>query len=294
MNPQKTNLRYAFITFNPHAGHGNALNDFLTLLLPKLSKCENYAHCNEDVGRPNQHFHCLVSGSFKDLSKIVQWIMSKDMKLFAKTFKDSPSVWDIALDLKLVPNNEDDVMKLLGYVLKSEIREEVQSQKIKGFSKQLCFDAVNYYFTTQKHKMRMSCQKDPWILLTKKNAHNIITQYCDKNKMTLRDVNLVRTMKCDRHSFIDLTSKAQNELFGELLLAEGNCTKFETEIIDDEITAKNRDGLYRSTHYLDAPEISDCYNVIDVKDKEIARLKELVKLLDTARVYPWVYSQETS
>ena len=120
MDTSSTPLRYAFLTFRPHAGNPTALTDFLTIFLPKLSKCSIYAHTNEEVGTPSQHFHCLISGNFKDSSKVTQWIMTKSMKDFKNSLKDSQTIWEHALNIKFLPDTNEDVLTTLGYLLKSE------------------------------------------------------------------------------------------------------------------------------------------------------------------------------
>ena len=217
---ESSSQRFAFITFRPHAGNPSALTDFLTIFLPKLSNCQYYAHCNEEVGTPNQHFHVLCSGSFKDKSKITQWIMTKAMKDFKASLKDSLTIWDHALDIKLIPPDIEEVWMTLGYVLKSENKDDKKLQKIKGFTNDEILQAVKMYFTTHKHKIKLQSQKDDYKILTSKNAHRIMIDYIRKNNKTVIDHNLLHEMRCNRHLFHDLSAKAQIEIIDTIKLSE--------------------------------------------------------------------------
>lgn len=235
-------LRYALITFRPHAGNPTALTDFLTIFLPRLSKVQNYAHSNEEVGTPSQHFHAIVSGNFKDSSKITQWIMSKAMKDFKTSLKPTQTIWEHALDIKLLPQDHEDMLRVLGYVLKSEKLEDKKTQKIKGFTNEQCLEGTKLHFTSAKHKSMTAVIKNDWIILTKKNAHSIIENYCEKNNKTIRDEDLEYSMYKSGYSFADLTSRAQLQISYEILSRDPNLTEIEEEIIKNHIKQKQLDG----------------------------------------------------
>jgi len=258
--PSSNNLRFAFITFRPHNGQDTHLDEFLTLILPDIHKSDKYAYVIEDAGTVDNHFHCLVSGTFKDRdAAATRFFKKKKIDTFLKYLRSSHTMEKFAINIQLVTDKplEDywfcqDVETLLGYVLKSEKEKDIVTKKIKGFTNAQLLQADKTYFTAQKHKNKVAVMKNDWTLLTKKNAHNIIEKYCKENGKTIRDANLIRSMKRDRYSFIDLTSKAQKELLGELLLTQKDLTKEEEQKIDLEIYAKNQDGKYNSQGtYLD-------------------------------------------
>jgi hypothetical protein len=242
METSSTPLRYAFLTFRPHAGNPTALTDFLTIFLTRLANVTYYAHSLEDVGQPSQHFHCICSGNFKDGSKITQWLMTKAMKQFKDTLKGTQTIWEHALDIKLLPHTDEDMLTVLGYVLKSELKEDKNTQKIKGFTNEQCLQAVKIYFTSAKHKSKGTALKNDWVLLTKKNAHSIIDNFCHKNNMTLRDPDLEYKMYEAGYSFCDLTTKAQLQIHYEMLAREKKVNEIEREIIYSHIQNKSQDG----------------------------------------------------
>lgn len=286
-------LRYVLLTFNPHSGNPQDLSDFLTIFLPKVhDKCTSYAYCREKVGTPSEHFHCLFSGKFKDNNAANTFVMTVKMKKFKDSLKTSNTQWDIAYDLQFLPDTIEDKLTILGYIQKSEDKQDMKTQTIKGFTKEQCLQAVEIYYTTERHKKKQASQKSDWIILTKKNAHSIITNFCKTHNKSVRDDDLTYVMKSTGHSFVDLTAKAQKEIYDEILIKDENPTEIEEEILKDEITNKLRDGKYGQTDVFESPAITDYALQLHSAQTEIQRLKDLVEKLDKTREYPWIYQND--
>lgn len=252
-------MRFAWITFRPHNGQDTHLDEFLTLILPDIHNSDKYAYVIEEAGTVDNHFHCLVSGTFKDRNAAeTRFFKKKKVATFLKYLRSSHTTEKFAINLQLVTEkpHEDywfcqDVETLLGYVLKSEKQKDILSKKIKGFTNAQILQADKTYFTAQKHKNKVAVMKNDWTLLTKKNAHNIIQKYCKEKNRSIRDVDLEYDMYDDNYSFSDLTPKAQNQIFYELLRKEKDLTENESQKIKEHIKRKKIDGQYLQGSYLD-------------------------------------------
>lgn len=247
------------MTFRPAPGNPTLLTEFLTIFSPLLNKAQYSASIIEEYGTPNAHYHALVSGSFKDSDKMNRWFNSAKMRKFKESLKHTHTLIPVAFKNLLVKQNPDedywfteDVETCLGYILKSEKEKDRETINIKGFTNEQILQADKMYFTSLKHKNRNDVIKNDWTLLTKKNAHCLIEDFCQKNNQTIRDSNLIKNMKRSRYSFVDLTSKAQKEIFDEIMIAENKMSENEEKNIDNEIFAKKQDGQYiTSGGYLD-------------------------------------------
>lgn len=245
------NLRFAFITFRPAPGNPTLLTEFLTLFSPLINKAKYSASVIEEYGTPQAHFHAIVSGSFKDTDRMNRWFWNAKMKKFKESLQHTNTLSKCCFHNLLVKQNPDelfwytsDVETCLGYVLKSEKEKDRYTIDTKGFTNDQILQADKMYFTSLKCKNRCDVLKNDWTLLTKKNAHCLIEDFCQKNDQTIRDGNLIKNMKRSRYSFVDLTSKAQKEIFDEIMISENKMSNEEEKNIDNEILAKHQDGQY--------------------------------------------------
>lgn len=269
-----SSFRFCFVTFNPHPGNPSQLTEFLTLFSPLINKAEYSASIIEEYGTPNAHYHAIVSGKWRDSDKMNSWFWNVKMKKFGQSLQHTHTLKPVAFKnilIKQKPDDPDDwftedVETCLGYVLKSDDEKSRETIRIKGFTNEQILQADKMYFTSQKLKNRNDVLKNDWTLLTKKNAHCLIEDFCHKNNMTIRDDHLIKTMKRSRYSFVDLTSKAQKEIFDEIKIAENKLDNFEEKIIDEEIKEKMQDGKYiRTGSYMEQQYHDAKY--LDLEDK---------------------------
>lgn len=278
-----SSLRFAFITFNPHPGNPSHLTEFLTIFSPLINKAKYSASIIEEYGTPKAHYHAIVSGKWRDSEKMNNWFWNVKMKKFGESLKHTHTLKPVAFKNLLVKQNPDDedywytedVETCLGYVLKTDDEKSRETIQIKGFTNEQILQADKMYFTSQKLKNRNDVLKNDWTLLTKKNAHCLIEDYCQKNNQSIRDSNLIKNMKRSRYSFVDLTSKAQKEIFDEIMIAENKMTYEEEKNIDAEIIAKKQDGQYIvPDSYLD----QECYALLKSQYNElIEKYNDLLK-----------------
>lgn len=255
-----SSLRFAFITFNPHPGNPSHLTEFLTLFSPLINKAQYSASIIEEYGTPNAHYHAIVSGKWRDSDKMNSWFWNVKMKKFGESLKYQHTLKPVAFKnilIKQKPDDSDywfteDIETCLGYVLKTDCEKSRETIQIKGFTNEQILQADKMYFTSQKLKNRNDVLKNDWTLLTKKNAHCLIEDYCKKNNQTIRDSNLIKNMKRSRYSFVDLTSKAQKEIFDEIMISENKLDEDEEAKIDSEIKCKIYDGKYAKEDIFDA------------------------------------------
>lgn len=87
-----------------------------------------------------------------------------------------------------------------------------------------------------------------WTLLTTKNAHSLIEDFCKKNDINPRVTDLEKMMYRSGYSFCDLTTKQQIEIIDDIVLANqdifGKLTESEENIIQDRINKKIEEGSY--------------------------------------------------
>lgn len=91
-------------------------------------------------------------------------------------------------------------------------------------------------------------EEKEWTLLTTKNAHSLIEDFCKKNDINPKDSNLEKKMCQSGYSFCDLTSEQQIEIIDDIVLANqdifGKLTESEENIIQDRIDKKIEEGSY--------------------------------------------------
>ena len=240
------------ITFRPNVAEPQLLQDFLTLFLPKLEEADTYAYGIEYATTSNAHIHCCMSCSHLNLgkspkSKVEQWILYKPMKAFKASLQAAITVWSTALDVRMVTQGEE--TQTIGYCFKSELKEDQKTQRCKNISQKEILQAVKFYFTTQKHKMKDSVLGTDYKIMTTKNVHKNIIDYFKKNNMTRIDHNLIFHMRCNRYDFSQIASKTQKEILDTIKLSENEdlnlkLGKYEIEDIRHETARKLIDGSY--------------------------------------------------
>jgi len=282
---ESSSLRFCFVTFRPAPGNPTLLTEFLTLFSPLINKAKYSASIIEEYGTPNAHYHAIVSGTFKDTDKMNRWFWNAKIKKFGQSLQHTHTLKPVAFKNLLIKQNPEedvwfteDVETCLGYVLKSDKEEDRKTIQLKGFTNEQILQADKMYFTSQKCKNRNDVLKNDWTLLTKKNAHCLIQDFCNKNNHTIRDANLIKNMKRSRYSFVDLTSKAQKEIFDEIKISENNLDDFEEKLIDQEIKEKMEDGRYvKPGTYLDQEYYDAKFS--DLEDKYMSLVNKYNDLL---------------
>jgi len=122
MDPCNLSMRFGFVTFRAHESEPQVFEDFLTMFLPIIHTTTFYAYTIEEDNTPARHIHCFfcLKNTERDKGHIDQKFNKKLMREFKNSIKLKQTQWQHAYDSKLVGNTYEDVMKTLGYTMKSD------------------------------------------------------------------------------------------------------------------------------------------------------------------------------
>lgn len=205
MDPNNLIRRYGFITLRAHVNESQVFEDFLTYFLPILFKHKSYAYTIEKDDTPDRHIHAFFecSESAKDKNNAIQpWIgsSSKKPKKFIKDFRKSietkQTIWSHFWDSSFLPNTYEDVMKILGYVMKDP---SPRRRGVKNISDQVIKTAVDFHAATLR--IDDSCIDKDVKIINNKNFHICVEDFAKKNNMTVHDIEIIPKMTHARHSF---------------------------------------------------------------------------------------------
>ena len=222
-------MPYYRITFNPHVSESDLLEKYLILLEPFLERFTKYSWSVEKDNTINKHIELIVYN--EDLDPKCNF--SKKFKTFTfKKFFDSlknkqtdPKVF---MKCTKVSDTPEDLQFCLGYVNK----EHTTRRNQKGFSENEISTAVEYYFLS-KH-LDKSYLKEGWILITTKNIHSIIEQYCEDNQLNVDDPLLKLKMTRDKYSFVNVSPNNVSRAFRELKIAHNLSDNYDDKVINTE------------------------------------------------------------
>lgn len=218
-------IRYVFYTFRPHPLDLQKFEDYTTLLLPFIEGHPHYAYSIEKDGTPDRHLHAIMgSPSYKDLSKFTQAYESKKRGL--KGYKEmvtrgcqtsSIHGWDT----RLLPANEDDFQKTLGYIYK-----DANPRMESNFPIETLTASVEHYWSSRRLDAHSPTEKN-WILVTKKNALQHIPDFVAKfsEKFGIKDLMDTRIpffMAKERYCLVELSPKHYEVIIQTLAVESGD------------------------------------------------------------------------
>lgn len=263
--------RYCMFTFNPHSSNTKEYVQVMqSLLQPFLSKQSEYIFVREKRGTPAEHIHLLFTGDYKDGSKIKQAIETKNIKSFISTqISQSDTDARHGLHYLLIPKTQEDHMYYVGYVCK-----ETDCRPLtKGFTQEYVTECVAYYHTVKRNKSQKI--DNSWKHLKPNELHSYMEHYSEKLGIGIADPNLIPSMKAEKVSFNQITSKQLRITKDELVLAHKDKVDDFTYNVSKKSAQEedNNDGFYYKLlfHQL-VKEIQD----IDKQDLEdYEKLKEI-------------------
>ena len=168
-------MRFVFFTFKAHVAEVELFEDFFTLIKPLILKHPQYAYCIEKDNTVDRHLHMLVGDpKYTEMKQFKQKLNAKRFQDFKSYIKQGYQTNQHAFDTQLVPDTEEDIMRLLGYIYKEDgcIRRE------STFSSEYIQDSYKLYYTSEKIKFKT--RKNDWRYINNKNAHSIIEMLVDK------------------------------------------------------------------------------------------------------------------
>ena len=168
-------MRFVFFTFKAHVAEVELFEDFFTLIKPLILKHPQYAYCIEKDNTVDRHLHMLVGDpKYTEMKQFKQKLNAKRFQDFKSYIKQGYQTNQHAFDTQLVPDTEEDIMKLLGYIYKEDgcIRRE------STFSSEYIQDSYKLYYTSEKIKYKM--RPTDWRYITVKNVHSMIEMIVNK------------------------------------------------------------------------------------------------------------------
>lgn len=210
-------MRHSFITFRSHPNEKYLDTEFLTLITPMLNKSIKYVVSYENENSIDSHYHIMMfhEANKFDISNLRSKFQTKAWKNWFENIKPlhtiiGPTFDDCALQLRLVGPTDEDYLKTLGYICKENV------YRSKEFDEQEITDAVKYYHISSRKPQKV---ENTWKILTTKNAHAIIEDFCKKNDLKITDKYLFLNMKEKKYSFCQITEKQRDIIQDELVVA---------------------------------------------------------------------------
>lgn len=229
MDPMNLSTRFGFVTFRAHISEPQVFEDFLTIFLPILCTHTIYAYTVEEDSTLEKHIHAFfsISSTQVDKSKIDQKFNTKLIKEFKNSIKEKQTQWQHAYDSKLVGNTYEDVMKTLGYTMKSDVTDWRKS--FHNISDEVLTQAKDFYRSTAR--IKNSCVDNDWKQINAKNFHILCESFAKQNDMTVHDYELIAKMTHARHTF-NIPDKMLKKHLAELKFANKDYDPESREFLD--------------------------------------------------------------
>lgn len=271
--------RHIFFTFRPQINDQSLFEDFLTMFIPFIKSHKEFAYSVENDGTNGRHIHTFLKGKYQDKDKFYQkWNKTNGLTKFKKICKDFTNTDENGFDTKLVPDEENDILHVLGYTLK-ECGGNRWSSNIPQIR---LTEALEYYHAHRRIKAKSDINKD-WIIMKPQTAHAHITKYMKDKGYILPPNTLGIEMASDKYSWVCLTSKQVKLITSELTLAIEKDNEIEHKYYGGHSSAQH----VVDNHYRDAVDNQENYEILyyDMKEQygkqreTIERLEEKIKNL---------------
>lgn len=265
---------FTFITFRAHVSEPQVFEDFISIFLPYISlKFPFYIYSIEDDDTPSRHIHLLLNHNEKDKQKLKQKIEAKYFKEFTKSLISKETALSHAIKYGKGPDGEDfgftmkieDKMKCIGYIYKDITRRN----RTEGISQDCITQCCDFYYANRRIK---NSTENDWKIITTKNIHTKVEQFCKENKQDLNSPILQQNMVKHKHTFINLTIKQRKMAFAELRYYNGKDDHNIQQDLQGEDLPNPSDDQWRTP-----AEIMDLYKI---KIKENEKLKDQLNRRD--------------
>lgn len=266
------NNNFCFITYRAHIMEPQVFEDFLTSFLPYISlKFPNYIYSVEKDDTPDRHIHLLLEHKEKDKQKLKQRIEAKYYKDFKKSIQDKQTDLNCAIKYGKGPDGEDfgftmkieDKMKCIGYIFKDITRRN----KNGGLSQSLITQCCDFYFSNRRIK---NATDNDWKILTTKNIHIKIEQFCKQNNVDVNTPLLQQHMVKDKYTFINLTPKQRKMAFAELRYYGGK----DSHYIQQDLQGEELPHPYGDSNLAAMYTPSEAFSQLYTYNKENQKLKD--------------------
>lgn len=202
-------MPFFLYTFRPQINEQKLFEQFLDIFLPFLKEFPSYSYSVEEEGTLQQHIHIMYEHHATDNSKAMpQKLNRKCFSLFKSALKTKMTN-DKGFDDRMVNDNQEDFLKVLGYVNKET---NCLRRKSVGFTNEEILEAVKHYYACEH--LDKSTVKNDLNIMSSKNIHISIKDYCVKNKLEPTHSLTKLKMIKDGYMFSQVTKVA--ETFDEI------------------------------------------------------------------------------
>lgn len=216
------------ITARCHVLDTNLFEQFLILLHPWLDNHDKYAYSVEEDDTLNRHIHFFIEDNAKDRDAMSRKFTTKTFKQFKQHLSSTNTIWDTFLNIQVIKNSKEDLLKSLGYVMK----DNTKRRGSKGLEQPFILEAVNFYYVS-KH-VDKSIIKNDVILITSKNMYAHVKDFCETQKLDYADPTIQYRMVQSGYGFSNVPPKTIKRIFTELQVMHGNSDNDLKEIIMNE------------------------------------------------------------
>ena len=171
----KMPLNHYLFTFRSQITEQELFENFLSIFIPHLKQCQDYSYSVEEDGTLQKHIHAIWSSKAKDMHACKQLFDKKIFKEFKKSLFAKQTTEPAGFDNQKI--KEDDFLKVLGYVNK----ETQCTRRGYSFTNEKILESVDYYYTSQH--IDKSIKKSDLTIVTAKNIHILVKDYCEKNNL---------------------------------------------------------------------------------------------------------------
>lgn len=211
------------ITFRPHVSEPEELNKFLTIFFASslFNKSQEYSYNIEKDNTLDAHFHIFLTPEdvalYRDKDKVKQQLTTKEFKPYVKGLSDMKTDIKVALNIVLVgkEKSRNDYMYYLGYVNKEKphSRENLPIS-YKNIEPDYIIRSVKYQ--TELQLLKATKPKRDIKILSSKDVHATILDYCEKNGTEPMDDLLFRRMAADGLFTAFISENQKDEIRSEI------------------------------------------------------------------------------
>ncbi len=231
-------MRAFFFTLRCVPSEQQLFEDALSVLLPFILHRDKYAYVIEKDNSPDRHLHFVIEDSAKDLIAFKKKLRTKPFKLFldliAKGFVSSNNY---AINTQMVPTNQEDLTRILGYIYKEV---DPPRRKSHGFSDEDINTGLQAWIAEERLKCRDLLPYKDVVLVSVKNAHALIRDWLIKHSKDFSLMNcdwviIKFAMRQDYYSFADIPDKKLRMIIEDLHIQMGRKTDPYTQDITDDV-----------------------------------------------------------
>lgn len=205
-------MPYYSLTFNPQISETNLLEEYLILLKPFIENFPKYTWAVEKDKTLSKHLHLLIFNEAQDGSaNFWKKFKTNTFRQFFKNMTNMQTVPETFLHCSKVKNTPQDLMYAIGYVNKEHF---IRGAK-KGFTDQEILDGIEYYWTKCKID-KVNTIDTNWKIVTLKNAHVLIEEFCERENLSLDHPFIKLKMTQSRYTFSNIPEKTIDRIFREL------------------------------------------------------------------------------